>query len=255
MDNSTPDILIQYLDGELPGNEQQDLQQKLEQDAGMQQQLDTLRSATDVIRFYGLKQKIAGLHVEMMDELLPGVKKMHPISPGRKLIRYSIAVAASLLLLFGAFKLFNPKGSSPDKIFASRYVTYELVTMRDGNGMETKVEKAYRSKNYTEVLRIHDMNEDHTPLGEFLCGAAALETKDLPKAIKCFNEVLDAHRQTGEGIMKDEAEYYLSLSYIRNQEYERALLLLNTIGNDPAHKYNDKVDDKLIHEVERLQEK
>jgi tetratricopeptide (TPR) repeat protein len=92
-------------------------------------------------------------------------------------------------------------------------------------------------------------------MGEFLCGAAALEIRNLSKAIKCFNEVLDASRQTGEPFLKDEAEYYLSLSYIRNQDYDEALALLNTIENDPAHKYSEKVDDKLIRQVERLREK
>ena len=59
----------------------------------------------------------------------------------------------------------------------------------------TPVEKAYREKNYKEVLRIHDAGEDKTPKGEFLCGAAALEFNDNNKAIKCFKEVLDLNKQ------------------------------------------------------------
>lgn len=254
MDNAAPDILVRYLDGELSGEEKQRLEQQLSQDAAMQEQLDSLRSTREAVRLYGLKQKISGIHVEMMEELQPGVKKMQPVNARKKFIRYSIGIAASLLLLIGGYMIFNQREPSPEKLFASNYRTYELVTMR-GNAAETKVEKAYQAKNYTEVLRIHDAGEDHTPMGEFLCGAAALETKDLPKAIKCFNEVLDASRETGVPLLKDEAEYYLSLTYIRNQDYEEALVLLNTIQNDPAHKYNDKVDDKLINQVERLQEK
>ena len=191
----------------------------------------------------------------MMAELQPGVRKIQPANSKKKFIRYSIGIAASLVLLIGGYMLYTQGERSPEKLFAANYHTYELGTMRDGNAVETKVERAYRAKNYTEVIRIHDAGEDHTPTGEFLCGAAALETKDLPKAIKCFNEVLDASRQTGEPVLEDEAEYYLSLSYIRNQDYEEALVLLNTIQNDPAHKYNDKVDDKLINQVERLQGK
>ncbi len=251
MDNSTPDILVRYLDGELSGVEKQNLEQELSQNTQMREELDSLRSVREAIRLYGLKQKLAGIHGEMMEEMKPGLKTMQPAR--RKIIRYSIAVAASLVLLIGGYMIYNSMTLSPEKVFASNYNTYELVTVRDGNNAETNAEKAYREKNYNEVLRIHDAGEDHSPKGEFLCGAAALETKDLPKAIKCFNEVLDAGRQSGQPLLMDEAEYYLSLSYIRNKDYEEALVLLNTIENDAAHTYNTKVDEKLIRQVERLQ--
>jgi tetratricopeptide (TPR) repeat protein len=255
MDNSTPDILVQYLDGELSGTDKLNLEHQLSGDAGMREQLNSLHSAREAIRLYGLKQKISGMHVEMMEELWPAVIRMQPANRSKKIIRYSIAAAAMLLLLISGYMIFSQAKPTPEKVFASNYSHYELVTLRDGNNTETKVEKAYRQKNYTEVLRIHDANEDHTPKGEFLCGAAALETKNLPKAIKCFNEVLDASRQTGQPVLKDEAEYYLSLSYIRNKNYDEALTLLNAIEKDPAHTYNDKVDSKLIRQVERLNKK
>jgi hypothetical protein len=255
MDNSTPDILIQYLDGELSGAEMKDLEKRLSQDAAMQAQMDNLRSAREAIRLYGLKKRISGIHGKMMEELQPAVKKILPASSRKGFIRYAVAAAAILVLVIGGYLVFNPGKPNAEKLFASHYNRYELTTLRDGNKPETKVEKAYREKKFTEVLRIHDAGEDHTPVGEFLCGAAALEEKDIPKAIKCFSEVLEAGRKSGEPILKDEAEYYLSLSYIRNHDYEEALVLLNTIENDPDHKYNDSVDEKLIRQVERLQEK
>ncbi|HEV7781230.1 MAG TPA: hypothetical protein VGO58_08180, partial [Chitinophagaceae bacterium] len=107
MDNSTPDILVQYLDGELSILEKQRLEQQLSQDGLMQEQLDSLRSTKEAIRLYGLKQKVSGIHVEMMEELQPGVKKMQPRSPGSKFIRYSIAVAASLVLVIAGYMIFS----------------------------------------------------------------------------------------------------------------------------------------------------
>lgn len=252
MDNSTPGMsekLVQYLDGGLMGAEKENLAQQLATDTALQAELNSLKSTSEAVKLYGLQQKVSGIHVQMMEEMQPSVKK---INSARKIVRYSIAVAASLMLLVGSYMAYNFFTLSPDKVFASRYQSYELVTVRDGNANETPVEKAYREKNYQEVLRIHDAGEDHTPKGEFLCGAAALEVKDNSKAIKCFKEVLDDNKLTQQLILNDEAEYYLSLSYIRNKDYDYALDLLNKIQDNPNHLYNEKVTGKLIRQVKML---
>jgi tetratricopeptide (TPR) repeat protein len=186
----------------------------------------------------------------MMNEMQPPIKKTNQ---GRKIVRYSMTIAAGLLLLVGSFWAYNFFTLSPDKVFASAYSPYELVTVRDGNMAGTPVEKAFREKNYQEVLRIHDAGEDKTPIGEFLCGAAALEFNDNNKAIRCFKEVLELNKQNKKVALNDEAEYYLSLGLIRNKNYDEALDLLNKIKAEPNHLYAEKVSGKLIRQVKMLQ--
>ena len=91
---------------------------------------------------------------------------------------------------------------SSDKVFASNYQAYELVTVRDLNTDETAIERAYREKKYKEVMRIHDAGEDLTIKGEYLCGTAALELKENVKAIDCFKKVLEENKKTGQSILK-----------------------------------------------------
>ncbi len=252
MDNSTPDMsekLVLYLDGELTGAEKTSLEQELSVNPGLQEALSSLQSAIAGVKLYGLQQTVAGIHGEMMKEWKTPVRK---ISSTRSIIRYTIAVAASLLLIVGSYMAYNFFTLSPDKVFASRYQSYELATLRDDNTSETAVEKAYREKNYKEVLRIHDAGLDHTPKGEFLCGAAALEVKDNTKAIKCFNEVIVANKQSAQPVLNDEAEYYLSLSYVRNRDYDYALDIMNKIREEPDHKYHSAVTAKLVRQVKML---
>ena len=252
MDNSTPDMsekLVLYLDGELDGVEKENLEQQLTGDKVLQDQLDSLKSTREAVKLYGLQQKVSVIHHQMMKELQPRIKK---IGSAGKMIRYSIAVAAGLLLLIGGYMAYNFFTLTPDKVFASRYKSYELVTVRDGNGNETPAEKAYKEKDYKEVLRIHDAGEDHSPKGEFLCGSAALELKDNSKAIKCFKEVLDANKQAKKLVLNDEAEYYLSLGYIRNRDYDYALDIMNKIQGDADHTYNKEITGKLIRQVKML---
>lgn len=257
MDNFTPDIsekLVQYLDGELTGAEKDRLEKQLATDKDLQDTLNSLKSTTEAVKLYGLQKRVSGIHHQMIEEMLPGVKKINPSATRstRKIVRYSIAVAASFILLIGGYMALNFFTLSPDKVFASRYQSYQLVTVRDGNTSETPAEKAYKEKNYQEVLRIHAAGEDHTAKEEFLCGAAALEVKDNSKAIKCFKKVLDANKQAQQTVFNDEAEYYLSLSYIRNKDYDYALDLLNKIQNNPNHLYNEKVTGKLLRQVKML---
>lgn len=252
MDNSTyngPERLVQYLDGELQGSDKEKMEQQLAVDALLKQQYESLLLTRESVHYFGLKEKVAGLHPQMMKELATPVVKL---KPARRILRYVASIAAAILLVAGLFFAYTFFTLSSDKVYSANYKRFELSTTRDGGVGETASEKAYRAGNYKEVVRIHDADEDHTPKGEFLCGVAALELNDNDKAIKCFNEVLDANKNTIEKILNDEAEYYLSLSYIRNKEYDKALSLMNKIKDDKEHVYHERISGKLLRQVKML---
>jgi tetratricopeptide (TPR) repeat protein len=253
MDNSTPDmneLLVQYLDGELQGAEKQSLEQQLAADAALQQQFDSLLLTRESVRYYGLKEKVAGIHQQMMKEMNEApVKK---IGGTKKILRYAMSVAASLLLLIGGYFAYQFFNLSAEKVYGANYQPYELSASRDGNAAETAAEKAYREGNYKEVIRISAAKEDVSVKAAFLSGAAAMQLKDYPKAISSFTTILEANKNAPVKILNDETEYYLALSYIHNRDYDYALELLNKIKEDPAHTYNTKVTRKLIRQVRLL---
>lgn len=253
MDNSTPDIsekLVLYIDGALADSDKKAVEGLIASDTAVQAGYESLLAARAAVMHYGLRQKVASIHKKMMEETGAPVRS---ISPARKIFRYSMAAAAGLLLLIGAYTVYNFISLSPGKVFSANYRGYELSNTRDVNGPEsTAAEKAFAAKNYKEIIRIHDAGEDHSPKGEFLCGVSALELKDDAKAIKCFNEVLEANKKSGQNILNDESEYYLSLGYIRNKDYDFALVLLKKIKNDPEHKYHRDISAGLIRKVKML---
>lgn len=255
MDNSTPDmttLLVQYLDGELAGTEKQSLEKQLAADSALQQQFDSLLLTRESIRYYGLKEKVAGLHQQMMSELALPVKKITPAAGSRRIIRYVASVAASIILLVGGFMAYNFFTLSSDKVYGANYQKFELSTTRDPGVEETASEKAYRAGNYKEVVRLHDAAATRTAKEEFLCGVAAMELKDNSKAITCFNEVLQLNKQAAVKVLKDESEYYLSLAYVSNKDYDFALDMMNRIKEDPSHLYNASITRKLIRQVKLL---
>ena len=248
MDNRE-DILVRYLDGELTAEEKDELEEQLEANEELQEELDRLRHTREAIRLYGLKQNVKDIHADMIKELRPGQKKIKRIS---KIARYTIAVAASLLLLVGAYLIYNFATLSSDKIFASRYHPYELVTLRDGSSTESPIEKAYRQKSYKSVVSIHKSGKDLSAHDHFLCGAAALELKDNTTAIDCFRSAILANKSASQADLADEAEYYLALAYIRNKDFDFALGLLRSIRDDQDHLYNKQVTPRLINRVKML---
>lgn len=255
MDNSTPNMsekLLQYLDGELTGVEKESLDRQLATGQSLKAELDSLKTTREAVKLYGLQQKVAGIHKQMMGELQAPVRK---ISFGKKVTRYSIAVAACALLVVAGITLFGSGTVSADKIFASNYRSYEMSITRKGGNELTPAEKAYSEKNYQEVLRIHNAGEDKTAKGEFLCGAASLELENNSMAIKCFKEVLEINKQSATVILQAETEYYLALTYIRNKDYGLALDLLTKIKDNPAHLYQEKVTGKLIRQVKTLKQR
>ena len=103
MDNSTQGMsekLVMYLDGEITGQEKADLEKQLGASPELQEELSSLRQTRAAIQYFGLKDKVAGVHQQMMLELAAPVI---PISRGRKILRYSMAAAAAVILLVGSW--------------------------------------------------------------------------------------------------------------------------------------------------------
>ena len=253
MDNSTQGMsenLVMYLDGELTGQDKADFEKQLEADPGLQEELNRLQQTRSAVKYFGLQQKVAGIHQEMMLELATPVI---PISRGRKILRYSMAAAAAVILLVGSWLAYSFFSLSPDKVFASGYHSYELSNMRsgDGNG-STAIEKAFEGKLYDEVLKLYREGAGNGNRDRFLTAVAALEKKNDPLAIRLFKEQLESNRLSSKPVFNDDAEYYLALGYIRNKDFDFALPLLQKIKDDPEHTYNSKVTTRLIRKVKLL---
>lgn len=253
MDNSTPNMseqLVLHLDGELADAEKKAIELLLVTDTALQTEFENLLQAREAVRYFGLRQQVASVHNKMMQEMQQPVRKITPV---KKMLRYSLAAAASLVLLIGGYMAYNFFTLSSGKVFSANYNTYELSNVRDGGSPEsTPAEKAFAEKNFTEVLKIYNAGNGHTAKEEFLCGIAAIELKNDSKAIQCFNKVIEKNKQAGETVLNDEAEYYLALTYIRNKDYDFALPLLSKIKNDTEHKYHNKISSRLIRKVKML---
>jgi tetratricopeptide (TPR) repeat protein len=252
MNNSTPgmnELLVDYLDGTLSTTDKETVEQQLATDTILQQQYDSLLITREAIRQYGLQQKVAGLHQQMMNELQAPVKKMRPAN--RKL-RYALSMAASVILLVGGFILYNFIGQSSEKVYSANHIPFTLSNARDGGTAITPIEEAYNNKDYKEVIRIYDSKEEVSAKGCFLAGASSLEMSNNSKAINYFKKTIEINKAATVSVWNDDAEYFLAMAYIRNRDYDFALDMLNKIQDNPDHLYHEKITGKLIRQVKML---
>ena len=253
MDNATPDImeqLVRYLDGELEGGEKKAMDERLIADQDLRSAYENLLETRAAIKYYGLQQKVSSIHQQVMSDKKEPVKM---IRPARRIIRYSLAIAASLLLLVTGWVAYSFYSLSAKKVFSQQFHSYELSTRRDDNSsLLTPVERSYQQKKYGEVVNL--VAEKDTAGGEeaFLAGMSWMELGNPEKAIAHYTKLINHNQATGTKLLNDEAEYYLALAYIKNKDYDLALALLRSIREDPDHRYHRAITTRLIRKVKML---
>lgn len=251
MDNSTPGMsgkLVDYLDGKLEPAEKQQIEKFLETDKDLRNELEGLEAAREAVKQYGLQQKVASVHQQMMNENKAPVRS---IASTKRKIRYAIAVAASILLIVAGYFGYSFYSLSSEKVYTANYRSYDLTGVRDGNTEESAIETAYRAKKYTEVLTFN-FDRPFTIKESFLRGMAFAETGDNSNAILSFKKVLEDNNTAHSNIFRHEAEFYLALTYVRNKDFDFALELFKNIKSNPEHLYKDRVTSKLIRQVRML---
>lgn len=253
MDNFThndEELLVQYLDGVLDEHTKAEVEKKLNSDTEFRNAYESLLLTKEAVKQYGLKEKVAGIHKGMMKEMQQA--PIRHISSARRAVRYTISVAAALIVLIGSFMLYNFYSLSAEKVFNSGFQSYDLSTARGNEEKESVIAKAYRSKRFDDVVKLYEAGADSSKEAMFLTGMSALELKENSKAISNFKMLIAANQQNNEKLYNDDAEYYLSLSYIRNGDYDFALGLLHKIKDDSNHSYNKKVTAKLLRQIKML---
>jgi len=231
------ETLIRYLDGELTGANLEAFEQALANNEPMRMELENLSVAKLAIQHYGLKSQVAGVHTEMMaeintDEAKPRTAKIYPFV--RSTMRFAAAILV-LFLLFGAYEVVTI--SSP-QLSAEKNIPYDLGIQR-GAAATTGIEQAYADHNFNKVIHELQANNQPTTKDHFLGGMAFLSTLQADQAIGQFNQVLAPGAKTND--FKEDAEYYLAVSYLANNQPVQAKTWFTKIYQDKEHLYHSKV--------------
>jgi hypothetical protein len=175
------------------------------------------------------------------------VKKINRL---KEFVRYSAAVAAGLSLVVVAVFALNFFSLSPEKIFSQHYPGFSLQD-RPLKG-ETEIEAAFRQKDYKKLGKLSETKKIVSQKEKFLTAVAWIEQHNNSKAIHNLKEVISGNNTVPPPFVVAISEYFLALVYIRNEDYDLALELMEKIYNDPSHFYHERISRKMIRRVRML---
>ena len=245
-------LLMRYLDGEMTEKEKLEFENVLGNDKELRQELQDLKIAKDAVRLYGLKKKVAEIHQLMMEEIKPVKPPVQRFRQLTKVFRYVIAIAASIILLFLLVEAYNFYMLNSEGLFGEKYSEYKLSASVKNTTANPGIEKAYKSAKYQQIIAYHNKKSFNTSNDLFFLGIAYLKTENLSKAIQSFNSIIDKNKLTKTDTLLDETEYYLALTYLKNKDYDQAIVLMKKIHEDPQHLYNKKFTSTYIRRVKML---
>jgi hypothetical protein len=251
MDKDIPnEDLLKYIDKEMTSSEEQVFEERLQTDPVLKQELEKLLLIKNAVAYYGIYNQVKDARALKEAELnqsknIPG-KKAKVIKMSKPLRISLIAAASILLILTGSLSYFIIQ-LSPDKVFNENYVSYNVNSLRSSQNKMTKVEEAYFNRDFNDAIK-SGSESNLTPQDELLKGISYLQLNQLPAAIELFNKIL----RENDNNFKQDAEYYLALTYIKNKEYTNALPILLRIRRNTNHLYYNAVTQKLIRDVKIL---
>lgn len=173
------------------------------------------------------------------------------MSPVQRVVRYTVAVVACIAAVFISIEIYKFYKLSANGLYSESYEPYELNNTSGIDLKQSDIDTAYREKRYSDVTKIV-FHRSLTPRESFLRGLSYLETGDHSRAITSFQSVLSDSTKTIDRLTKDGSEYYLSLAYLKNHDYDESIELMSKIHDDPKHTYNDRFSAKYIRRVKML---
>lgn len=244
MDKNLPDteLLIRYLDGDLTTEEKSELEDRLRTDEWLRDELESLRFSVGAVKLYGIQQQVAAIHREEVHRRKTTSGKVVSMRTG---FRQIVSIAAIFLLLLTTALVIYTVTLSAEKVYGEAFVPYTPSTLRS-SATTPALEQAYQNKNYQKVI-VLSKSTTLTEEEQLLVGLAYLQTGQHNAAIRQLTMI---SRSSGE--YAQDAEFYLSLAYLKARRYADARTILKAIRNNKSHLYHDNVSTKQLVDLELL---
>ena len=250
--DTNTELLTKYLDGELQGEQLKNLELRIKEDNNLQRELEDLKISMEAIKSYGLYKKVSSIHSDMMKEF--NHQALPRIGSTNKFVRNSLKIAATIFIISGSVLLYQYITLSSQSLFRNNFQAYTLHENR-GNETESPLEQQYKLTKYYTVTELFQRLPTKTIQDYFIAGNAYLQQDNPAEAAKCFLSVLEINKIQQTHLYEDDAEYYLAMSYLENNEPSKAVHLFEKIHADKSHLYHSKVSEWFLRKLHWLHDK
>lgn len=211
-------LITAYLEGTLTGNDKSTLEERLNQEPGLQKILDDLNILKAGIRH--------AAHEEMRAELQKLEHELSASETSKPLFQNTwLKVAASVAIVaVAAWLLLPSRQSTTEQLFAQNFEPYPNVimpTVRGGQATDSSLMaqgyRAYDQQDFKKSIELFESLEKKDEGVLLYLGNSYLASGSPEKAIPVFEKVIMDYE-----IFDEQAEWYLAGSYLKAGYAEKA---------------------------------
>jgi len=281
----TPEVtrkLIDHLDESLRGKAMASLEDIIGNDPEAEKEWNYLRIAVDAVKEAGLYQDVSAARAAWKAELEMAANATEAANTSniavlrsipaetsadthttdsvastgkvRSLYRLSLRAAAVILIITSSAVIYKYLSVNSGSLYDRYYSGYSFSTTR-GAGNTDAIAEAYNAKDWTAVRQLAAAAKTRTNQIDFLAGMACLEQKQVDEAISHFEQIIAVNTHEGTDLYKDEAEYYLAISWLAHRNVNEAMPILEKIRADQHHKFHEKVEKMSFFDLRLAQYK
>jgi len=240
------ETLMRYLDGEMDQAEKEKFESQLRNDPALKERLENLQVAIASVQQYGTIEKVRSIHSEMMQEFSSDHKQAKVV-PMRRIMRYSLAIAASIIIILVGVNIFTSSQLTSEKLYREAFVDYDASGTR-ANEQQTEITRLYQDHSYENVID-KAAHQNVLQKDSLLVGLSYLKISRTPDAINWLRFI------SSQSPVKQDAEFYLALAYLKNKNYSEAVNIMEQIHSNPNHAYHNQFTEDYINKVKNLSSK
>lgn len=236
----TNGLLLRYQAGDVTGEERALVEQKLSNDKDWQAAAHSLH-LTVPLPAPSAASRIFPAYTTSTKRGKPNYKLL------RRLLRVGTALLTIAALCFIVLKGIEIYRLSIDKIFAQTYTPYtvpQATAVPDVNNIDS----LYRQQNFAAVIKQSKKARSLDEKERLYIGLSYLQQKDYFSAIPWLSHCA----ANTESPYHQQAGYYLTLAYLKNEDYDNCIKQMRAIVNTPGHAYQDRFNHKMIQQVKLL---
>jgi tetratricopeptide (TPR) repeat protein len=222
----------QFLSGDMGHAERENFENEVASNRELAGELKFSKSIDAVLK----REDIIDFRKKLIAARMEGKKVQHEVPVIRMHVKKFWYAAASLILLaaIGSTLYFSvPRGNATDTLFKEYYSADNLVNVTragDANIVEAVIkfqEKdfAVAASQFNNILK----NDNGNIACWFYYGISCIETENFTQAEKAFNKIISDN----QNLYVEHAEWYLGLTYLKNNQINKAKTQFETIASNP----------------------
>lgn len=239
-------LIIAYLNGSLTGEKKEAFEQELARNEALRSELSLYQEINQTLEDKELRKFSTQVLAASEDHFnaLSSTRKRPFLAP-----RMAISIAASfIVLLFAAYWIWFRTPSLDHQGLYAEYAQHDYsISERQSESELNRAEQLLKSGEFAQaipILKNYLEKEEDAADVQLLLGIAWLELDSTDAAATTFRQLKTAHP-----LFANEASWYLSLTHLKKNNLDSAIINLNTI-NSKSSRYNDSQD--LIKAINTL---